>query len=277
MNNNKRCLNCNQPLSNKFCPHCGQEDTDINLTFSELVRDFMGDMFTYDSRFYRTMFPLMFKPGFLSKEFYLGRRIRYVPPLRLYLFISFILFLWLALVDTVTLGDPPNQDVLIENKDRVLSEMEADGSPDWVISLVDQLMNASGKVMENPAAFLDVLSSRLPYLMFILLPIFAIILWLHYCFSGLGYLRHLIMAFHFHAFVYTLILVSSIINQIIGWENTWLIFFAVNIYIALALRRAYGSRKTACVFKTISILSCYFLTLALGFSAFLFVNVLGYA
>lgn len=271
------CLNCNQKLLDQFCHHCGQENINVNLTFSELVRDFLGDMFTYDSRFYRTMLPLIFRPGFLTKEYFVGRRIRYVPPLRLYLFVSFILFLWLALVDKVEVGEPPDFTVAQENRERIISELQADDKPEWVITLADKTMQALANVMANPAAFIDLISSRLPYLMFILLPIFALILWLHYCFSGLGYLRHLVLAFHFHTFVYTLFLVFSIIDEIVEWEYAWLIFIAINVYIAIALRRAYDSSRASAILKTLSILFFYFVVLGNAFSAFLFVNVLGYS
>lgn len=39
------------------------------------------------------MAALLFKPGFLTKEFIAGRRVRYLPPLRLYLVLSVVFFL----------------------------------------------------------------------------------------------------------------------------------------------------------------------------------------
>jgi hypothetical protein len=48
---------------------------------------------------FRTLKPLITHPGFLSKEFIEGKRIRYVPPIRLYFFISVVFFLLFYLLD----------------------------------------------------------------------------------------------------------------------------------------------------------------------------------
>ncbi len=48
-------------------------------------------IFFYDSKFQKTFVPLFTKPGFLTREYLEGRRIRYVHPLRLYFFVSFVL------------------------------------------------------------------------------------------------------------------------------------------------------------------------------------------
>jgi len=57
-----------------------------------LFQDFLDYLFNLDSKLYRTLKGLLFKPGFLSKEFVLGKRVHYVLPVKLYVVISVIFF-----------------------------------------------------------------------------------------------------------------------------------------------------------------------------------------
>ena len=66
--------------------------------FPVLLRDLMEDLFDLDSRFVRTMKPLLFKPGRLTRDYMEGRRFRYAPPMRLYIFSSIVFFLLAALL-----------------------------------------------------------------------------------------------------------------------------------------------------------------------------------
>lgn len=89
----KNCLNCGNYVPNRFCDKCGQENTVPHETFGHLVKHFVADIFHYDSQFLLTIKYLFTKPGFLSREYREGRRVRYVNPIKLYFFTSFIFFL----------------------------------------------------------------------------------------------------------------------------------------------------------------------------------------
>lgn len=101
------CLNCNTELKGPFCYYCGQPDRNFMRFFPALLRDLMEDVLDYDSRFMRTLKPLIFKPGRLTRDFMTGRRFRYTPPMRLYIFSSIVFFLLAALLssDLITLDD----------------------------------------------------------------------------------------------------------------------------------------------------------------------------
>ena len=57
----------------------------------------MEDLTHADSRLWSTVGALLFKPGFLTCEFLAGRRVKYLPPLRLYLVLSLLFFVIAAL------------------------------------------------------------------------------------------------------------------------------------------------------------------------------------
>lgn len=89
----KTCLNCNHEVEDRFCPHCGQENTEPRQPFHYLFTHFIEDFTHYDGQFWKTLKYLMVRPGQLTKEYIAGKRQIYVAPVKLYIFISFITFL----------------------------------------------------------------------------------------------------------------------------------------------------------------------------------------
>jgi hypothetical protein len=93
-----QCLNCGTTLQGPFCHYCGQPDKNFMRFFPVLLRELMEDFLDFDSRFMRTMKPLLFRPGKLTRDYLDGRRFRYTPPLRLYIFSSLACFFIAALL-----------------------------------------------------------------------------------------------------------------------------------------------------------------------------------
>ncbi len=89
----KNCLNCGTTVVGKYCHNCGQENVDPKESVWQLLSHFFSDITHFDGKFFSTLKDLLFKPGFLSKEYMNGRRARYLNPIRMYLFTSFIFFL----------------------------------------------------------------------------------------------------------------------------------------------------------------------------------------
>jgi hypothetical protein len=92
----QNCLNCTTPLKGPFCYYCGQPDKRLIRFFPVLLREFFEDFLELDSRFTRTMKPLLFHPGRLTRDYLDGRRFRYTPPMRLFIFSSMLFFILAA-------------------------------------------------------------------------------------------------------------------------------------------------------------------------------------
>ncbi len=87
------CLNCGAHLRGQYCGNCGQRARSRLISLWELVRDAFGDLFELDSRLWRTLVPLVIRPGRLTSDYLQGRRARYMPPFRMYLVLSLLFFL----------------------------------------------------------------------------------------------------------------------------------------------------------------------------------------
>lgn len=92
------CENCGYEFRGHFCPNCGQEVAEFNRPFGFVLYDFIGNFFAFDTRFFDSFWKLLARPGFLTAEFFNGRRVRYSPPFRMFVFLSFVLFLMLELL-----------------------------------------------------------------------------------------------------------------------------------------------------------------------------------
>ncbi len=95
---NKRgiaCLNCEQPISDydNFCSNCGQVNDELPLSIKQFVSEFFSGFFSFDTRFFNTFVPLLFKPGKVSRDYVEGKRRRYVNPFQLYLHVTIVFFL----------------------------------------------------------------------------------------------------------------------------------------------------------------------------------------
>lgn len=105
----KTCLNCKHVVENRFCPNCGQENSDTRKTFQHLFIHFFEDLTHYENAFWRTIKNLLFRPSSLTKEYLSGKRLSYLAPVRLYIFISFITFFLIAVI-------PDSEDKLLSIK-----------------------------------------------------------------------------------------------------------------------------------------------------------------
>lgn len=117
----KTCLNCRFVVENRFCPNCGQENTNTRKTFHHLFIHFFEDLTHYENAFWRTIKNLFFKPASLTIEYLSGKRLSYLAPIRLYIFISFITFLLIAIFPNAT----NSSDKTLEKKSTITTKNKA--------------------------------------------------------------------------------------------------------------------------------------------------------
>ncbi len=88
----KNCLNCGFRVEERYCSRCGQENVEPKETVGHLVGHFFADITHFDSKLFITLKDLIIRPGFLTREYVAGRRMAYLNPIRMYIFISAIFF-----------------------------------------------------------------------------------------------------------------------------------------------------------------------------------------
>jgi hypothetical protein len=139
------CLNCGTALGGQYCGSCGQRAASRLISIWELLRDAFGDLLELDSRLWRTLIPLLIRPGKLTRDYLEGRRARYMPPFRMYLVMSIVFFL-------VAFFDPREDlSILFEPEDPAVVESEE--SADDADAVRDEVMGelaAEGIIAGEP-------------------------------------------------------------------------------------------------------------------------------
>ena len=226
------CRNCQTPLGGEYCGNCGQRNVDLERPIWRLLADVVRETFEVDGRAWLTIKTLFRHPGVLTSEFLAGRRRTYTSPLRLYLVTSisfFVLITWLA--ESGVLLDP-GQDPLFD-----------------------------------AAVQAQFLSDDLPRLMFVLLPVFALLMKALY-FRRL-YFDHLIFSIHLHTAGYVILamilLLDDFANRNIGLLVAQSVLFAYFlVYFVVAARRVYDSSWLVTALKSGWVLFGYVLVVSLA-------------
>ncbi|MGH8278018.1 MAG: DUF4286 family protein [Gammaproteobacteria bacterium] len=298
-----RCLNCHTPLMGKYCAECGQPNHTYAAPLRTVFNDFLGHHAGSDNKFSRSIGPLWFKPGYLSREYSAGRRVRYISPLRLYLYSSLLFFLvaWgmapsqffhvngqaastgtPAAAKTLTARERQeiraNPYLTAKEKGELLNPGRNQEST-WESGQASTAGNVQTKVFVAPSAapnitlttsgnsdndvhgtilgrsfsmprteletrFQHALETDLPKLLFLFLPLVALLLKIFYLRSRRYYMEHLIFTLHNHAFLFQAILVMLLVHllgQHVGWlalPAHWLnvvIGWYIAVYVFLAM------------------------------------------
>jgi hypothetical protein len=143
----KTCLNCKHVVENKFCPNCGQENIETRKTFHHLFLHFFEDLTHYENAFWRTIRNLLFRPAALTKEYLSGKRLSYLAPVRLYIFISFITFFIIAVFPSekeLTQSKTENKDLNLNISKKEIKYNSARTFKDSANQI-----NTKGKISEN--------------------------------------------------------------------------------------------------------------------------------
>lgn len=316
------CANCGAKLAGRFCSNCGQPLDNHRRSIGHLTHEFVKDIASFDSRILRTVTALLVKPGELATAFREGRTQRYVPPVRLYLFVSLIFFVVLSATNTALFQFVVNAaqvNIVVENgkaysidndgSKELRSQRYADGKPHYNFSskmvffarqgslhanLTPEQMkmlnesleraekkeksaNGSGKIVhtvwatmnklvKDPAALNGALTAWIPRALFLLLPLFALLVAAFYWRQrkSLYFVDHLVFSLSIHSFAFALLLWAAGLAQIFSGDAVlWAMVAVLGVYLLLAMKRFYGQNWfwTCAKFAAVSLLYVTFFLL----------------
>jgi len=280
------------------------------MSFRHLIGDSFLDYFHFDSKFFRTILPLLFKPGWLTLEYMKGRRKSFVEPFRLFLVISVIYFLLLPfgrepetgtispVLSDSTAMKPANEyagfnkarytlkgvPVTKSGRDSIKNEIDSTGlkryvekhyatEPGWAKLLMRQALKI---MISTGQSFTTVLEHTASKLIFLFIPVFAALLKLFYLRRKRLYFEHLIFSLHLHAFIFLLFILHLLIELFFPLDLFFIVMIIL-VYGFIALKKYYGQAfgKTLAKMLLIS-LSYLVVALPLFFLLLIVVAVLSF-
>lgn len=309
-------------VEKRYCSNCGQENTEVRVTFHHLFTHFFEDLTHYDNILWKTLFYLLFKPAAVTIAYTSGKRLSFLPPIRLYILTSFITFFLLSLFpsENTKINVVPNKEKkehaaptldslhfeeksvdgltkigLISQKSndtlkKILKETNINPKKitnfgykstkelDWIqkngtekakvskteywflkkwLSVKEE--NTNEEIIEK---FGQSFEQNIPKVLFIYMPIFALLLWIFHDKKRWYFYDHGIFTLHFFSFLLLMILLLFFIGKlfslfdwpVLGWIH--LIIKSVGIFWMLfyffpAHRRFYDESRMVSAFKSI--------------------------
>jgi len=337
----KNCLNCGTTVLGRYCHECGQENIETKESFFSLLKHFVYDILHFDNKFFDTLKYILFRPGFVAKEYVEGKRARYLHPIRMYLFTSaifFVVFFSLgnlktgfldlnATTDTLSRKDrveiledlkkelprkPGDSELLrsirrlqdttrpvtpvdintVEGKplfgfgdstyisvakyDSAQRKIPATSRDGWIKQKIIRKsieinIRYHGDASETLKAFAELFFHKLSYLLFILLPFFALILRLLYIRRrNFYYSDHAVFTLYHYIFSFILLLFIFVFVALQNWWHLTVFSYFIRglliawfLYLFLALRQFYrqGWGKTFSKFLLLNLLGIIVLLL----------------
>jgi hypothetical protein len=373
----KACANCGAPMYGPFCYACGQPEKGMVRHLASVLSDVADTIFNVDSRIFRSILPLYLRPGFLTLEYFEGRRTRYVTPFRLFFFLCVISFF--AIQASLNLGDlrfnlggddkgiqhAQNEADLQKRTQKALDGIETaksapsmpesakgsldtaaeavrrksehrlkwirardeavakgakpppdpndedddgtfsiDGTPwdptahplhvGWLPSFANAKLNEMAErakdninaARRDPRHLVAGVFSVLPQTLFVLMPLFAVLLKVVYLFKRRLYMEHLMVALHSHAFIFMSLLLIAIVHMLIDAMSTTapsvlpllrfirdVLWMWLPIYLLLMQKRVYAQGWTMTLLKYSFTGLCYVIILSIGLAGALVVSL----
>ena len=286
MQADERCRNCGAVLRGSYCSDCGQRADARIVSLWQFIGDVLDDLLNLDSRLWRTLLPLLVRPGRLTSDYLDGKRASYLPPFRTYLILSLIFFVTAAVLSvdwqlSVTRASPdvaerlptadPVEDTNPCEAEIDLAELGPLANTEWearIRAACEKIVADSGDSLQR--AIVD----NIPTMMFFFIPLVALGMKCLYPLSRPRYVEHLLFLFHFHAFFFltlTLIVMVSWLAHIVPALElpatilTGLGWTYIPIYLFMALRRVYRQGRVLTALKYILLLLGYAVTLGVVF------------
>jgi Protein of unknown function (DUF3667) len=234
------CPNCGKLIEDLYCTHCGEKIlTEKDRALGVLLSEATENLFNFDSKLFRTLGYLIIKPGFLTLEYWKGRRIRYLKPFQLLILLNLFYFFSAYTAHNLNFNFSvmvPSLEEITHN--RIFSTL--------AFNIVENKVNSSQINFDDyNNKFNSHLEDTAKSLVILLVPIVALFFWLIHIRQH--FLYHIIAASHLVSFYIFLascyLLIGSIINFYITPVSvkviTYLPISLLLIYLFISLKTVY--------------------------------------
>lgn len=271
------CLNCGAATRDHFCSVCGQETRLHVASASEFFHEFIGHYIALEGKLWQTLWLLVVRPGRLTADYIAGKRVRYVAPLRVYLSLSLLFFALLKFGPVNFVVQPydaaSEHHALVTDKppgpDTVrVSTKLGQFNPKWEA----RAHQIAALPQEQAVALLKgKFFSYVPYVIFLIMPVFALYLKVLYFRSQRSYGEHMLFALHSNAFAF--LVLGLILLSPFHWLS-FVLFAWMLGYLPVAMRRVYGGSKRLTLARWLILMLAYFLTMVLAIVAVMFTTTI---
>lgn len=280
------CLNCGSIVAGRYCQDCGQENVEVKESFLQLLLHFFEDLTHFDGKLWKTVKLLLLQPASLTKHYMDGKRASYIHPIRMYLFISAVFFLFIFTGDgpekTSKVNAPKNTTkefaaglneglqfkdekdsvnyVSIEAYNAAQAKLPANKRDKWIEAEfkkkgIELNQKYDGDQFKIGKALFEKFEHYFSRMLYISLPLFALFLWILYRRNKNHYfVDHLIFSIHIYCAFFTILFIAKFINvltNILFAKTFEIVFITVPFILFFYLYKALRNHFQQSRFKTI--------------------------
>jgi hypothetical protein len=240
------------------------------------VREFMGDVFAFDSRFWRSMPALLWKPGTMVREYVGGRHAAYVPPFRMYVFVSFVFFYLLDITANREIESKKEEFKLELARDSVqqatqqlmtgdslsvnTAETQKRKNNTSLQSLNIQIEGQDSlqtqkklqQILANPVSYVAKFNKNLSWSLFLLMPLLGFFFWLTLRKNRPFYVPHFLFAIQLHTVLFLLLIVFMSTNLL--WSY---LFWLLPAHAIAGARKLFGLGWFSTFWRLTLATACY--------------------
>jgi hypothetical protein len=139
------------------------------------------------------------------------------------------------------------------------SEQKVDKNVQWYLRKFDTVM---GQIAADPAALNEPLMTWIPRALFLLLPLYALLLALFHIRRRKDFylVDHVVFSFSIHTFAFVVLMAAVGLAQVVpGGTVAWAVFIGMSVYIFLAMKRFYGQGWLTTALKFVLVSGIYFM------------------
>ncbi|MFO1426585.1 MAG: DUF3667 domain-containing protein [Steroidobacteraceae bacterium] len=262
------CLNCGGWLHGPYCAACGQRHDPQVHSLAHFASEAAEAVTHADSRLWRTLAALLLRPGRLTREFFAGRRARYLPPLRLYLVVSVTVFLLAALLPSERAAvAAAGADLGIVDSPGGCRDLNYDGpGAAWINP---RLHAGCDKIArQGSERLVEQFTHNLPRALFLLLPLFALCMKPLYWRPRRHYVEHLLLLVHNHTLVFVALAALLLVEALLPWPAAvtalkFTLALLLPWYFYRSMRTVYGQSRTRTAAKFVALGGVYLVLAAI--------------
>ena len=117
------CKNCRNTFQGNYCPHCGQNRHTPRFTIRNAFQNILSGFFNIDHGFSRNLIELLYRPGYMIRDYLKGKRVLYYKPFQTLFVLAALYIMGVQLIDPAAIK---------------LSEKEMEEEP-TIASLMDDI------------------------------------------------------------------------------------------------------------------------------------------
>lgn len=286
----KDCLNCGIHVEGRFCQQCGQENVEVKESFFQLLRHFVEDLTHFDGKLWKTVKLLLFKPGSLTKLYIEGKRASYIHPIRMYIFVSAVFFLFMFTGEDpvkpergaskantskdfasgfqegldLDLDEDSVKYKTIAEYNAAQQKLPSSKKDNWIDAVIKKKgieinEKYSGDKLKIGKALIEKFEHNFSKMLYISLPIFAFFIWVLYRRNKNHYfVDHVIFSIHIYCAFYIILFIAQMVTIVYDFFSdqsfgviAFIIPFTLFFYLYKSLKNHFNQSRKKTLLKFI--------------------------